>query len=124
MHSDGLKILLIKRDNQPFQNSWAFPGGFVEIDESLERAAYRELREETGLTDIELRQYRAFGEPGRDPRGRTISIVYYGYADEKKLDLQAGSDASRVQWFFVNDLPTLAFDHDLIIISALNELKF
>jgi len=117
-----LYLLLIQRDRPPFENSWALPGGFVEIDEDLDEAAYRELKEETDISDIKLNQFRAFGKPGRDPRGRTISIVYYGFVDTEKTTAIAGSDARNVDWFDVTDLPPLAFDHDKIIEMALQEL--
>ena len=120
--NDKLWLMLIQRDRPPFQESWALPGGFVEIDEDLEEAAYRELKEETGINDIELGQFRTFGKPGRDPRGRTISIVYYGFTYNDSNLPQAGSDARNVDWFDVTDLPPLAFDHDKIIEMALQEL--
>jgi 8-oxo-dGTP diphosphatase len=115
-------LMLIQRDRPPFEESWALPGGFVEIDEDLPDAAYRELKEETGITDIELGQFRAFGKPGRDPRGRTISIVYYGFVDPEKTMATAGSDARNVDWFDINNLPELAFDHDKIIEMARDKL--
>ncbi|MGM0530211.1 MAG: NUDIX domain-containing protein [Bacteroidota bacterium] len=119
----NLRLILIQRDRPPFEKSWALPGGFVEIDEDLDEAAYRELKEETNISDLELRQFRAFGKPGRDPRGRTISIVYYGFADNEKTRPKAGSDAKNVGWFDINDLPALAFDHDQIIEMAREELR-
>lgn len=120
--NDRVRLMLIQRDRPPFEESWALPGGFVEIDEDLPDAAYRELKEETGITDIELRQFRAFGKPGRDPRGRTISIVYYGFVDPEKTQATAGSDARNVDWFNINNLPELAFDHDKIIEMAREKL--
>ena len=116
------KILLIQRKNPPFKNKWALPGGFIDIDEPLERAAYRELKEETGISDIELQQFRTFGKPGRDPRGRTISIVYYGFIKNQNEQARAGSDARNAQWFDLNMLPDLAFDHDNILKLAKGEL--
>mgnify|MGYP000745778505 CR=1 FL=1 len=79
------KILLIKRKNQPFEGKWALPGGFVDIDEEIDAAAYRELKEETSISEINLKQFQTFGKLGRDPRGRTISIVYYGELKSRKL---------------------------------------
>ena len=117
-----LWLMLIQRERPPFQGAWALPGGFVEIDEDLPDAAYRELKEETGINDIELDQLRAFGKPGRDPRGRTISIVYYGFVDPEKTTATAGSDARNVDWFDINDLPPLAFDHAKIIEMARKKL--
>ncbi len=122
IENEHVWLMLIQRDRPPFEKSWALPGGFVEIDENLPDAAYRELKEETGITDIKLRQFRAFGKPGRDPRGRTISIVYYGFVDSEKTTAMAGSDARNVDWFDINDLPPLAFDHDQIIEKARRKL--
>jgi len=104
------EILLIKRGNDPFKGKWALPGGFVDENESLEVAAARELKEETGLNGILLTQMHAFGNPGRDPRGHTVSVVYVGYLP---LDLEAiaGDDAAEVAWFKLDSLPDLAFDH-------------
>ncbi|MFW6103950.1 MAG: NUDIX domain-containing protein [Bacteroidota bacterium] len=116
-------LMLIQRDKAPFEKFWALPGGFVEIDEDLDEAAYRELKEETSISDIKLRQFRAFGKPGRDPRGRTISIVYHGFVDPGKTAATAGSDARNVDWFDINDLPPLAFDHDEIIEMARRKLE-
>lgn len=114
----GVKhLLLIQRENPPFQNEWALPGGFVEIEEDLEIAARRELKEETGIEADDLKQLGAFGKPERDPRGRTISIAYVG-----KVAFQtaiAASDAKAVNWHPLDDLPTLAFDHDEIVAKAL-----
>ncbi|MCB2195165.1 MAG: NUDIX hydrolase [Bacteroidetes bacterium] len=108
-------ILLIERGNEPFKNQWALPGGFVDMDEDIEISAYRELKEETSISDIELDQFRAYGKPGRDPRGRTISIVYFGILKNDQQDIAAGDDAKNLQWFNINKLPELAFDHSQII---------
>lgn len=115
--SDLLKILLIQRKNDPFKGQWALPGGFLEENETMEEGAKRELYEETGLKIEKLQQVGAFGTPGRDPRGRTISIAFVGLIDvEQKL--KASDDASDVKWFNMNDLPDLAFDHHEIILEA------
>jgi len=111
---DPMEILLIERKYEPFMGCWALPGGFVEIDEGLEEGAIRELREETNLTGVALRQFRTYGKPGRDPRGRTISVVYYGFVDNAEKAM-AGDDAAKVQWFGINNLPPLAFDHAEIV---------
>ena len=116
--SDKWQLLLIQRDKPPFEAKWALPGGFVEIDEPLQTAAQRELKEETGLDETELKQFRTFGQPGRDPRGRTISVVYYGFLDDSGHTPNAGSDARHAQWFKLNELPELAFDHNQIIQMA------
>lgn len=112
------QLLLIQRAKPPFQEKWALPGGFVEIDEPLTTAAERELKEETGLREIELKQFYTFGQPGRDPRGRTISVVYYGFLDNSTQTPDAGSDARNADWYELDDLPELAFDHDKIIYMA------
>jgi len=109
-------VLLIQRKRDPFAGNWALPGGFVDKDEALDIAAARELEEETGLTDMPLQQLIAAGEPGRDPRGHTISIVYGALLpDTAKIRPRAADDASDASWFPLNKLPSLAFDHtDLI----------
>ena len=117
--SPRLEILLIERAAEPFRGRWALPGGFVGIDEGLEDAARRELAEETGLTGLALEQIGAFGDPGRDPRERVISITFAAFATADEAALQAGSDAQSVSWFSVDGLPALAFDHAKIIATAL-----
>ena len=116
------KVLLIQRDKPPFEGQWALPGGFVDIDETLEIAAKRELEEETGLVNVELEQLYTFGAIDRDPRGRTVSVVYYGFADAKQSKIKASSDARRVKWFSINKLPRLAFDHQDIMKAAIKKL--
>ena len=119
-----LKVLLIKRKYEPFKDKWAFPGGFVEYDEELETAAHRELEEETNIKDICLKQLGTFGRVGRDPRGRTVSVVYYAYIDDSsKLNVKAQDDAKDAQWFSVKKLPELAFDHAEIMGFALENFK-
>ena len=109
-----IKILLIKRDNPPFEATWALPGGFVEMHETLNNAALRELEEETGIKGIKLEQLYTFDAINRDPRGRTISVVFLGYIINDP-EIRASSDAREVKWFFIKNLPTLAFDHKEII---------
>ena len=109
------KILLIKRENEPFKDSWALPGGFVDIEEELVESAFRELQEETGIFDIGLKQFCTYGKLGRDPRGRTISVVYFGYLTNLNQDIKANDDAKELAWFSLSKLPTLAFDHKDII---------
>ena len=110
------KVLLIQRKNDPFKDQWALPGGFVEEDEDLETAAKRELREETGLEIEAMEQVQAFGTPGRDPRGRTISIAFLSriFCEE---ELDPSDDARDARWVDIEKLPEieLAFDHDEII---------
>ena len=108
------EVLLIRRGRDPFAGCWALPGGFVEMDETLDTAAARELEEETGLTGIALEQFHAFGDPGRDPRGRSIAVAYWGMAPEDAA-VQGGDDAAEAAWFPISALPPLAFDHDGII---------
>ncbi len=119
-----LKILLIKRNLAPFQNSWALPGGFVRMDESLENAAQRELEEETGVRDVYLEQLYTFGGPNRDPRGRVITVAYMALVNSDKLDLHPSTDASDAQWFDAYSLPELAFDHSSILHYALKRLRW
>jgi len=111
---DQLSVLLIKRKNPPFQDQWAIPGGFVEDYESLEEGAQRELREETGISVKIMHQLYAFGEPGRDPRGRVVSVAYWCLVDPSQQPIKAQTDAKEVQWIDVNNLPELAFDHELL----------
>lgn len=111
------EILLIQRLKEPFKDYWALPGGFVDKDEDLEDAAKRELEEETSIKIDALQQFRAYGKPDRDPRGHTVSILFYGTVDEKTIAI-AQDDAKSVKWFSLNDLPLLAFDHSEIIIDA------
>lgn len=119
----NLKVLLIQRAKSPFQHSWAFPGGFVNMDEDLETAALRELEEETGVKNVFIEQLYTFGQPGRDPRGRVISVVYYALVNLSEHPVEASSDAANVLWFDINHLPTLAFDHQIIFDTALNRLR-
>ena len=107
-------ILLIERKHPPFENYWALPGGFVEMNETLEQSALRELHEETGIKLKELKQFATYGDPGRDPRGRTVSIIYYTFI-EKQISTLAGDDAAKAKWIDINEIPILAFDHNLIL---------
>jgi len=118
-----VKLLLVQRGRAPYQGSWALPGGFVEIDEDLPDAAARELAEETGLQDVALEQLRTFGKPGRDPRGRTISVVYFGIAGPDQQQAKAADDAAALQWFDIGNLPPMAFDHDEIARCAIAHLE-
>ena len=120
---ESWKVLLIRRGNPPFEGQWAFPGGFVEMDEKLIDSATRELEEETGMKDVKLMQFRAYGDPGRDPRGRTIAVVHYGFVDSDKTKVQGGDDASEAKWFAPDELPELAFDHTKIMRELMDYLK-
>src|SRR5260221_2951434 len=105
-----LQVLLVKRRSWPYEGMWAIPGGFVNMQESLEEAAKRELQEETGVQDVYLEQLYTFGEPRRDPRTRVIIAVYLALLDSARLQVRAADDAADVGWFPVYDLPELAFD--------------
>jgi 8-oxo-dGTP diphosphatase len=119
-HTDvTLDILLIRRRDPPFAGQWALPGGFVEPEETLEAAAHRELAEETGVSGATLHQLAAYGEPGRDPRGWTVSVVFWGWLAENNGTTIAGDDAAEVRWWSVDTLPALAFDHAEIVADAL-----
>jgi 8-oxo-dGTP diphosphatase len=117
------KLLLIQRKHEPYKDYWALPGGFVEMDENLPEAAARELAEETGLKNIPLEQLHTFGKPGRDPRGRTITIVYFGIAGKDWQQIEVADDAAQVQWFDTDNLPRMAFDHDEIVRYAIERLR-
>ena len=116
------KVLLVQRGTSPFAGQWALPGGFLKDEERLEDGARRELEEETGLKVNELHQLRAFDTPGRDPRGRTISIPFYGEVDSEGK-VKGADDAAKAEWFNLNELPELAFDHDQILELAVWKYK-
>ncbi len=117
-----LQLLLIQRKHEPFQGLWAVPGGFVDMDETLEEAARRELQEETGLQNIALKQLRAYSAPDRDPRHRTISIAFTGMLPDDQ-PIRAGDDAQKARWFSLHKLPPLAFDHAQIVADALKKIS-
>ena len=113
---EKLNVLLIERRFDPYQGCWAFPGGFLEMDESAEEGARRELKEETGLDTAFVKQFHTFSKPDRDPRERVLTIAYYALLHISEVKGQ--DDAARAQWFPLNDLPTLAFDHEEIFQKA------
>jgi 8-oxo-dGTP diphosphatase len=116
-----VEVLLIKRGREPFKGLWAFPGGFVDKDESLEDAAARELLEETGLSGIDLEQIGAFGDPGRDPRGHTVSVAFAAMLDHR-IQASAADDAADAAWHSALRPPKLAFDHKEILSVALKRM--
>lgn len=122
--TEGVSVLLIKRKYEPFKDSWALPGGFVQEAESLENAVKRELQEETGIKVNYLEQLYTFGAPDRDPRQRIISIAYFALVKTALfMELKADTDASSVQWFPINNLPKLAFDHKNIVEKAIERIR-
>jgi len=118
-----LHVLLVKRGIPPFQGRWAIPGGFVLEGESLDDAALRELREETGVADVYLEQLYSFGDLDRDPRGRVVTIAYYALVSADRAPPVAGTDAAEACWFSADELPELAFDHQRILDYAIERLR-
>lgn len=121
-HDGSLQLLLIYRGGDPFKHCWALPGGFVDAGESLDACATRELAEETGISGIPLQQFHTYGHPLRDPRERVISVAYFALILNHVVVPIAGSDAHDVNWFPVDALPKLAFDHSDIVQMALRHL--
>lgn len=130
--SGDLELLLIKRKHPPYQDHWAVPGGFVNMDESLDDAAKRELKEETGIESIHMEQLYTFGSVGRDPRTRVISVAYLALVPKGVLNAVAGDDAAEAEWFkvslddgqlsFDKDIE-LAFDHEEVIRTAIERMR-
>ena len=116
-----LKVLLVERGVEPFKGKWALPGGFLRMDESAEQGARRELQEETGLAAAYIKQFHTFTEPQRDPRERVVTIAYYALV--KLQEVKGGDDAARAEWFALDEVPALAFDHDQILRMATQELR-
>jgi 8-oxo-dGTP diphosphatase len=120
---DGLHVLLIRRAAPPFEGTWALPGGFLELDETLEQAALRELREETGVQLTRMEQLRVFDAVDRDPRERVISVAYMAQVDVAAHPARGDDDASEAQWFALEALPPLAFDHAQVLAVAQERLR-
>lgn len=116
-----LKVLLVERGMAPYKGRWAFPGGFLNMDESAEEGALRELKEETGLEGAYIRQFYTFSAPQRDPRERVITIAYYALV--RMQEVKGGDDASDARWFALDEVPPLAFDHDQILRKAGKTLR-
>ena len=117
----NIKILLIKRGIEPFKGCWALPGGFMRMSETADECIRRELVEETSLRADVIEQFGVFSDIDRDPRERVISIAYYSLI--KKSSAKGGDDACDAQWFGLNELPELAFDHKEILSRAIQTLK-
>lgn len=118
-----LKVLLIERGIDPYKGKWAFPGGFLHMDESADECARRELLEETGLENVFIEQLYTFSDVDRDPRGRVVTVAYYALVKLSDYKIQAGDDAQNARWFAISKVPPLAFDHDRILRVALNRLR-
>lgn len=117
----SLKVLLIERGIEPFKGQWAFPGGFLNQEETAEEGALRELREETGLETAYIDQFHTYTDPKRDPRDRVITIAYYALV--RIQEVKGGDDAANARWFSLDEVPQLAFDHDRILRDAMKELR-
>jgi len=125
LRDNHLQVLLIQRGAEPFKDMWALPGGFVQMSEALETAALRELEEETGVQDAYLEQLYTYGDPQRDPRGRVVSVAYFSLIPSSNtVRPERDSDAASANWFPVDNLPTLAFDHAEIIAYATRRLRY
>lgn len=121
--NEELKVLLIRRGKEPFQGQWAFPGGFVNENETVENAAQRELVEETHFNSEQLQQFGVFSEPGRDPRGWVVSVAFCTIVNVKDTSIQADDDAADAQWVPLTQIREMAFDHKKILEKALETLK-
>ena len=118
---EGISVLLIQRGIDPYKGCWAFPGGFLQMDENAETGALRELKEETGFETADIEQFGTFSAVDRDPRGRVITVAYYALV--RKGEVQGADDAADARWFPLQQIPALAFDHQQILEKALKTLK-
>lgn len=118
-----LKLLLIERQKGPFKGKWALPGGFVQIHETTEESALRVLHEKAGIKNVFIEQLYTFSDPDRDPRERIVSVAYYALVNNHQLELVAGRDTTRAEWYDVKHLPKLAFDHNKIVKTAIERLQ-
>lgn len=112
------RVLLIERGGEPYKGHWAFPGGFMDMDETAEQCAMRELREETGMSVNHVTQVGAYSRVDRDPRGRTVGIAFLALT-ESPCAVEGQDDAAKAKWWFVDELPELAFDHGEMMLDAL-----
>jgi 8-oxo-dGTP diphosphatase len=118
------KVLIILRKHDPYAGKWAFPGGFMDMDETPEEAMVRELKEETYITGVALKQFKTYGALGRDPRGRTISTLFIGFIEHStEVKAKGGDDAAEARWFPLDAVPDLAFDHGKIFEEVKEYLK-
>ena len=119
--SNNIKVLLIQRGQDPHKGKWAFPGGFMNIDETVEQCACRELEEETGLKDVAVEQFYTLSEVNRDPRERVLSVAHYAII--RLSDVKGSDDAVKAKWFALDEIPSLAFDHEFIFQKAIQTIK-
>lgn len=122
--NEDLQVLLVKRRHAPFADMWALPGSFIQMEESLEEAAVRALADETGVTDVYTEQLYTFGNPGRDPRTRVITVAYFALVPHDAIEHRPGRDTTETAWFSVFELPDLAFDHEKILEYAFTRLRY
>jgi len=123
LDDDDIKILLVRRGIEPFAGRWALPGGFVLLEETIDEAARRELREEAGIEKVYLEQLYTFGDVDRDPRERVVSVAYYALVKLSDHHVRAATDAREAAWFGLDDVPSLAFDHGAIVDKAIDRLR-
>ena len=123
LDDENLKVLLIQRDNEPFEGKWALPGGFAQVGEPVEKTALRELEEETNLKNVFLEQLYTFSAPDRDPREHVVTVAFLALVNLVEHEVHASSDARGAAWFDVDDVPSLAFDHNEILRVAYERLQ-